>query len=655
MISKFFKKIVASFVVVVILTCTLFTSAGTNTTYYSNALTKANMPTTVYAFASATVDGKIYTFGGNSEAQAIANPVTTLGVTTVQMYNPSTNTWTTKASMPTARRLCTAAVVDGIIYVIGGSYKANSVVYGSDKNEAYNPATNTWTTKASLPVALHGVSSAVVDGKIYAIGGATIANGSGTRVNTVYMYDPTTDVWTQKASMSIARETSAVAVDGKIYAIGGFNGTSPSFNILSSVEMYNPGTNTWSTMPSMITPRFGENCIVIGGIIYAVGGFTNSSYSATNTIEKYNTETNTWIPWDGSSFQLSLARGWMGASVIDNNIYVFGGMNASTNLYNRLEQYVPSEVTLISGMEGADEGAYAFASATFDGKIYTFGGNTGPQYSSGLVTAGTDVVQMNNPSVTDLWVRKASMPTARRYCAAAVVDGIIYVIGGSYRANSTTFATNKNEAYNPVTNTWTTKASMPVALHGVSAGVVDGKIYVIGGATISNGAGTRVNTVYMYNPSTDIWTQKASMTTARETTTVVANGMIYAIGGFNGTAPSLNILSSVEKYNPGTNTWSTMASMGTARFGEECMVKDGKIYAMGGYIDAGYTATNTIEYYDVSANTWNTSSIGVRLARGLMGSSVIENSLYIFAGFNSSLGPFALVEKYDITKVPFTY
>jgi len=74
------------------------------------------------------------------------------------------------------------------------------------------------------------------------------------------------------------------------------------------------------------------------------------------------------------------------------------------------------------------------------------------------------------------WTRGADMPTVRTDPAAAVVDGRIYIIGGS----SVDGSTSAVEAYDPMTDTWTTRADMPTPRRGLAAAAVDGKIYAIG-------------------------------------------------------------------------------------------------------------------------------------------------------------------------------
>ncbi len=82
--------------------------------------------------------------------------------------------------------------------------------------EVFDPATNTWSTAAPMPTARGGLSAAVVNGKIYAIGGIN----SGVRLSTVEVYDPATNTWSAAASMLTPREIlAAAAVNGKVYAI----------------------------------------------------------------------------------------------------------------------------------------------------------------------------------------------------------------------------------------------------------------------------------------------------------------------------------------------------------------------------------------------------------------------------------------------------
>jgi hypothetical protein len=194
--------------------------------------------------------------------------------------------------MPTPRELLGTSVVNGLIYAVGGTTNSSSV----GTVEAYDPATDTWTTKASMPTARNGLSTSVVNGILYAVGGSGIAI-----FGTVEAYDPATDTWTTKASMPTARTGLGTSVvNGVIYAVGGYNGS-----FLGTVEAYDPASNTWTTNTSMPTARYFLGTSVVNGVLYAVGGWSTVATFATNEAftppSPYSATVQQPINADGSS------------------------------------------------------------------------------------------------------------------------------------------------------------------------------------------------------------------------------------------------------------------------------------------------------------------------------------------------------------------
>ena len=191
----------------------------------------ADLPTARCCLASASVDGKIYAIGGRTGLLSI--PSSTVNV--VDEYNPITDTWRSRAPMPTPRTELAdaAAVVNGRIYVFGG-YDGNDT---TSVVEEYDPITDTWRSRAPMPTARERLATAVVNGRIYTIGGSP--SGWPNTLSTVEEYDPATDTWRSRAAMPTARyDLSAAVVDGRIYTIGGWNS-----EYLAVVEEYNPVTN----------------------------------------------------------------------------------------------------------------------------------------------------------------------------------------------------------------------------------------------------------------------------------------------------------------------------------------------------------------------------------------------------------------------------
>jgi len=281
--------------------------------------TKAPMPTGKAMFSASVVDGKIYVIGGARYAN-IGGPY----LSTVEMYDPATDTWTAKAPMSTTRFAHCSAVVNGIIYVFGGD---NNVTV-----EAYDPATDIWTTKSNMSSDRGAHRAVSVNGKIYVIGGAMPPNYLALKI--VEEYDPATDTWTKKADMPIGKWSFATSVvDGKIYVIGGqSHGDSWS----STVHAYNPATDTWTQKTNMPTGRTHLSACAVNGIIFVIGGGTTSSVSL-STVEAYDPAAD---KWHTNYTPMPTPRMDFGIGTVNGKIYVIGGHQAwGTSGFSTNEEY----------------------------------------------------------------------------------------------------------------------------------------------------------------------------------------------------------------------------------------------------------------------------------------------------------------------------
>ncbi len=299
-------------------------------------------PTSTLAIAraglgvAAASNGRIYAIGGSGGTYRSGYEI----LATVEEYDPATDTWRARASMPTARvGLGVAAASNGRIYAIGGyggtyySSKALATV------EEYDPATDTWRPRASMPTARYSLGvAAATNGKIYIIG----EDDNGVSA-AVYEYDPATDIWTTRASMPTMRWSLGVAAasNGKIYAIGGSNG----FNPLAVVEEYDPATNTWRTRASMPTARDRLSVAAASnGRVYVIGGWGSQSPLA--IVEEYDPATDTWR----TRASTPTARAALGVAAASNGkLYAIGGENGGvdgwlTTLATVEESIIPTEI-----------------------------------------------------------------------------------------------------------------------------------------------------------------------------------------------------------------------------------------------------------------------------------------------------------------------
>jgi N-acetylneuraminic acid mutarotase len=254
---------------------------------------------------------------------------------------PVENSWTTKAPMHVARSSMGVAVVNGKIYAIGGT-AGNAV----STNEEYNPTTDTWTFKTPMPIPMSLFATAVYQNKIYCIGEGT---------NEVY--DPATDTWEMKTPMPTPRyELQANVANGKIYLIGGFPYPNGSF----VNEVYDPATDSWTTKTPIPTAVAGYVSAIIDGKIYIIDSGAN---------QIYDTVTDSWT--QGASPPHSTSTPWGAAATTDVNapkrIYIFSGKS--------VEIYDTEADNWVFGSD-LPTNRDTFGVAVFNDMFYVIGGYT---------------------------------------------------------------------------------------------------------------------------------------------------------------------------------------------------------------------------------------------------------------------------------------
>lgn len=291
------------------------------------------------------------------------------------------NVWESKSDMPTARKELTdaAAVLDGKIYVMGGTTPAGAI---SNVFEVYDPGTDTWTALSPYPISVWRASLAALDGTIYGMGGYETLNPFPfSPTNKAYSYDPGTDTWSPIQDMISPRgSSSSVILDGKIHLVGGANTTA-----LDTHHMYDPGNDMWSSVTNLNQERSGLTSAVVNGNIYAIGGyFLSGGVQSLSSAEEYDPGTGNWTTIANMPFtKLGISSG-----VIQGKLYVFGNENGTNVL-----EYDPTG-DIWTELVAMPENVNFSGAASFNNLIYIIGGG-----EVNLATDGIAAVNCFNPAV----------------------------------------------------------------------------------------------------------------------------------------------------------------------------------------------------------------------------------------------------------------
>jgi N-acetylneuraminic acid mutarotase len=276
----------------------------------------AYMPDVAGEAAAAAINGKGYVFGGFRGANTLDRN---------WEYDPATNTWTTKANMPTARRKPTAFTINNIAYVVGSSDRDTSAVTGI--NEAYNPATNTWASKAGMPTARGYATPFVINGKGYIVGGSISASSL---TNATEEYDPTTNSWATKTVVPQSPDGCGFVLKSKGYVV-----TTPG-----NTYEYDPATNAWVTKQPRPVNLAGAIGFADGIYGYSLCGGASGTG---NQVYQYDSVKNVW--YSNKFATMTQAIGYSPSFALNGAAYLCGGTGLQGDI--AVYKYTPEKISIL--------------------------------------------------------------------------------------------------------------------------------------------------------------------------------------------------------------------------------------------------------------------------------------------------------------------
>jgi len=266
------------------------------------------VPRTEMAWA-AEFRGKMHLLGGYAE-QRVDRPYH-------HFYDAASNSWLAAAELPRGANHVGVAVLNDRLYAIGGFIEQNRTPH--DECFVYGAEGDKWSKIRPLPVACGAIACVGLNGRIHAIGGA-VGNTFENRksVDTHLVYDPATDQWTKRAPMQLGRDhTGTLVVNNLIHVIGG---RVDAFLTNSNLHhTYDAQTDAWTARAPLPTARSGHGAVLYRGKIFCMGGEGWQRVYGQN--EAFDPAAD---KWEAHAPMLTPRHG-MGAVVLNDAIYVAGG------------------------------------------------------------------------------------------------------------------------------------------------------------------------------------------------------------------------------------------------------------------------------------------------------------------------------------------
>lgn len=274
----------------------------------------------------AAVGNKLYLLGGDGG-----------GARAVQAYDPQTGTWTKRAQAPVQMHHFQAVPYQSKIYVLeafsGGGFPDQTPMPNA---YSYDTQKDSWQKEGEIPADRRraGAGAVAYQGKLYLVAGIQHGHSSGT-TNMFDQYDPQTMTWTALPDAPHIRDhCSAAVINGKLYVVGGRNTSYrdpqnkvPFFaKTMLDVDVYDFATGKWATLPGKLPMGSGGGAVInLGNVLYYMGG-ERATENEPNAPRK-----NTYFlnPDKGKKWQetdsVHYARNGMAAAVLNGRIYIGGG------------------------------------------------------------------------------------------------------------------------------------------------------------------------------------------------------------------------------------------------------------------------------------------------------------------------------------------
>jgi N-acetylneuraminic acid mutarotase len=533
-------------------------------------------------------------------------------VSSAELYDPATNSWSAAGILATARYVHTATLLaSGKVLVTGGYNNLSGLTLSSA--ELYDPATNGWSTAGTMAAPRKNQTANLLPSGLVLVAGGGNLTAS---FSSAEIYNPTSNSWSSAGALANPRagHSATLLPNGKVLVTGGIGSTSPSLTVVAGAELYDPSTNSWSAAGTLATPRFGQTATLLpsGKVLLAAGtGLSSAILSSAEICDPA-------VSALATTGSLGNPRYYHSATQLPNGkVLIAGGVNVGS--LRDTELYDPATGSWSPAASMAGD-RYAFpATLLNNGKVLVAGGAS---LTGGYLT-GTEIYD----PVLNTWSAAGPLSTGREnHTSTLLPSGKVLVVGGM----TTSGFLNTAELYDPVTNSWSAAGTLASARYAHTATLLpSGKVLVAGGQSATNFA---LNTFELYDPAANTWSTTGTLANGRSshTATLLPSGKVLLAGGAS--AAGVPLLTS-ELYDPGTNTSSAAGTLVNGRYSHTASLLLNGIVALAGGFDAT-NVSNGVDLYDPATNTWSVAGSLATARHGHTATLLPSGSVLFAGGYN---------------------
>lgn len=470
-----------------------------------------------------------------------------------------------------------------------------------------NPARRGWAVFAETDLPRYEMIKVQIDSALYLFGGFHTSETRAT--NRVEVLDLTNGDWERLGDMPVAvTHAPATRINGEIWIVGGFEGDHPGA-ATAKVWRYEVASDRWSEGPSLPEPRGGGVLVALGDTLHFAGGYMT---------DRDTNSSNHWaLPPDGRAWSsrapLPKPRGHASALVRDGLMYVVGGSDRHDPL--------PIDVRWVDVYDPATDEWSAFpdspfstshteaATVSIDGYVTFVGGR-----DRGRGQENQDDILLLRDGVLP-WIHAGRTPRAIMGGMAAVWKDTLFAGLGAEYGNS---PTNPYVWKRPLRDVWYAADTLPESLGEVSAGIIDGVMYVVGEGSPHTLA---------YDVASGRWLDPRAIAArpsqGNHHAAEVVGGELWLLGGLTFSEGS------VQVFDPVANKWRFGPELPFAAGSSASAVIEDRIYVAGGIVNR--TTMGKAAFLDPEVGTW-TSIADMPLPVNHAASATDGRLWYIFGG-----------------------